>query len=245
MPTAKGAARRDIRGWAAPEHRVCTSMTDDNQLQKQGSYRRKSSGQSGGTGSRLLRAVCQPGNGAPGLCWKPLGESRAADRYPTVSWVCQGRSLSPLSSCTARGSPDPGQHQARPPANTPSPRAPKSLAQAPLPLQQTSWPPASQGAPGIRKAAAQLKQLLTQSGAPLPLTCGDQELRNRLWCIIPCMCRAAEPASDSDSHCSARDTPEVARAAGTGRGSSHICSRGAVKHLQRKSQERRREVQVR
>lgn len=159
VPTEKGAGRRDTRGRAAPRHRFCTSTTDSNQLQKQGSCRRKSSGQQG-TGSRLLLgAVCQPGTGAPGLCWRPLGDSRDAARCPTVSWVCQGRSPPPLSPCAARSSPDPWQHQARAPANAPTLRAPAPLAEAPHRLQQTPWPPALQGAPGMGQAAARLQQL--------------------------------------------------------------------------------------
>lgn len=176
MPTEKGAGRRDTRGQAAPRHRFCTSTTDSNQLQKQGSCRRKSSGQQG-TGSRLLLgAVCQPGTGAPGLCWRPLGDSRDAARCPTVSWVCQGRSPPPLSPCAARSSPDPWQHQAQGSSQCSHPESPCAAGRgSPSPAANTL---ASSLAGSSRDGAG-------SSAAPTA---------------------PAEPASDSDSHCSARDT---------------------------------------
>lgn len=168
MPTGKGAERGDMRGSnPAPGHHVSTSETDNYQLYKQQSYRRKSS----------VQRVGWAADSSQGGCVVSLGMELQA---------CAGNLMGGAGlPTTAQGSPGlfplriPGQHPSLPavqheawaPANAPTPE--------PLPLQQTLCLQPPQELQGSGRSQ------LSSNGIPdtgLSLTWGDQELRNQ--CII-------------------------------------------------------------
>lgn len=172
----------------APGHRVCTSKTDNYQLQKQRSLRKSSGQRAGWAADSSWGLCCQPGNGAPGLHWKPLGGSRAANHCPTVFWVCQGESPSlPSPPCCQRlfrslGS-TPAHHVARGTGSSQHSH-PESLG---VTRRGSPSPTANILAFSLPRSSRDRKEVSsaqTASHTPLSLTWGDQELRNRLQCII-------------------------------------------------------------
>lgn len=113
MPTGKGTGRRDVSSFnpCAGQHQVTVfalpGLTITSFKSSDATERGAPAGEHDGQQIPPRELRCQPGNGAPGLRWKPLGGSRTADCCPRVSWVCQGKGPSLLSPCAARGSPDP------------------------------------------------------------------------------------------------------------------------------------------
>lgn len=126
MPTGKGAERGDMRGSnPAPGHRVSTSETDNYQLQKQQSYRRKSSVQRAGWAADSSQGGCVVSLGMElQAC---AGNLVGGAGLPTTAQGSPG--LFPLQIPGQHPSLPAMQHEARAPANAPTPE--------PLPLQQT------------------------------------------------------------------------------------------------------------
>ena len=120
MPTGKGAGRRDVRGSnpRAGQHQFTVfalpSLTITSFKSSKATERRAPARERDGQQTPPGELCCQSGNGAPGLHWKPLGGSRAADHCPTVSWVFQGERPSLLSPCAAEALQIPGQHPSLP-----------------------------------------------------------------------------------------------------------------------------------